>query len=771
MAGLVISILIVALVNFAGSAEKSRVNSDPPAERGRVILVVVDCITWDDFLKSNNPVMKKLASTGVAGLMTTNPAGGSPRVPENTYATIGAGAKVAGGPSGGLAFNAFEKYELDTAGDAYFRSTGQKASSEQVVHLGIAEMEKANLRLKYRYSLGAIGTILHQNGLKTAVIGNADMPGAHLAEESCCRQAVNIAMDNRGLVDYGNILPGTYQFNPVNLAGVKTDYRVLLNEFDVLRDKADFIVFETGDTSRIEKKAPSATDEVLRNQKLRALAKIDGFLGELLKRIDLAEDLLMVVVPTPANDAMVQGNFLTPFIMAGRDVGKGVAWSGSIKRNGLIANIDIASEILRYFGVPSVIRGDKTQKDIILGGQVIEGRISASPFDEITKLGQDTVFLNNARYPLVKTYINTSLVIVILGLAAAAWRVKQGRYLVPILTALTTVPGILLWGNFLPRPSTTVVAIEIFGLTVLFTLVVMIWGRKSPLSPFAITTGITVLMIVGDILLGAPLGKTSPFSYDVMSGARFYGIGNEYMGVLLGCAIVFTGLAMDWCKISLQTKKVLSALLFVTITYVLAAPNLGTNVGGAIAAVAGFGASGLILFNRKINKKAVLAIPAVIALVIAGFVIYDLTRAVEVQSHIGRTVTLIRENGLAEVANIVSRKWAMNYKLIKGTSWSWFYFLSLFTILFLSRRLPGEMKRFREIYPWFNKLLPGVIIASIFALIFNDSGVVAAATMIVYAVAPFLTGLMMIEGERPLSKEDPIWELIGRYKDKEGRKD
>jgi len=711
-------------------------------EHGRAVIVVIDKISWGDFEKANIPALKKLASEGAVGLMTTNPAGGSPRISQNTYTTIGAGAKVQGSQSGGMAFHSTEKYENDTAGVEYYRRTGLHAGDRQVVHLGIGETKKVNLSLKYSYSIGAIGTVLHQNELKTAVIGNADMPGYPQREQRYHREAVNIAMDNSGIVDYGSISSNSYLPDPRSLAGVKTDYRALLNEFNYLSQKANLIVIETGDTSRIEEMTHLTSDGVGSDEKLKALAEVDTFIGQLVNIIDLKKDLLMVVAPGPSNEAMEQGDFLTPFIMAGKDISKGLVWSGTIKRNGLIANIDVASKILGYFTLPQVVKGDGTEKDISLGGQVIESRNSADPMGKISKLGRNAVFLYNARYPFVKSYINSELIVLIIFLGAVIWRKKIGRYLTPLFLGFTTVPGIMLWVNLFPRPSLGILGIEVIGAAAVITLGALFIGRKRPLTPFLITSGLTALLIVIDIFIGAPLAKTSPFSYDVMSGARFYGIGNEYAGVLIGCTVVFAGLLMDMFKHSLKIIKVINLIMFLTVIYTIAAPNLGTEVGGTIAAAAGFGITGLIMYGGSINRRAVITITVSVVAVLTCFIAYDLTRAVEAQSHIGRTITLISSGGPDEIGNIITRKWIVNWRLITGTTWSWYYFISVLAVPLLGRRFPSECTRFKENYPWFNKFLTGVFVSSIFTLLLNDSGIVSAAMMITYAIWPFLTGII-----------------------------
>ena len=710
-------------------------------------MVIVDQITWNDYLKGPMPIMQKLARQGLVGVMTTNPAAGRLRTPNNTYATIGAGAKIGGGPAGGESLNANAPYQNDFAGDEYYRRTGRQALGGEVVHLGIVEMEKANIGLKYSFSLGALGTILHQNELKTAVLGNADpAPQEVFQHNNYQRQAAVIAMDVFGRVDYGDVSARTTRPDPGSLAGVVTDYDYLLQQFDELKNKADLVVIETGDTTRLNTLQYMASNKSIQHQKQKVLASADDFVGNLLQRLNLNRDLLMVVVPGPPGLAMTEGRFLTPFLMAGKGVKPGIAWSGTIKRDGLIDNTDIAASVLGHFGIPAEIKGKQDGKDIRLGGQIIKSKFHDRPVDDITGIEADAVFLHNARYPLVKGYIISELIIVGLAVSGLFLRRTIVKYTIPVLIGFTAVPGVMLWANYFPRSSIELLILEIIAVTAGITWLALRIGRGYPLRPYLVTTGITALVVLIDILVGAPLAKTSPMSYDVMSGARYYGLGNEYMGVVIGCVIAFSGLFLDMLKSVTRIIRVTVVVVFLAVVYIIAAPNLGTNVGGTIAALAGLGASGLIIFGGMVNKRFLLLICGGIVVVLGCFTIYDLNRAVEAQSHIGRTVLLIRENGFSEIADIISRKWKVNFRLILATSWSWFYFLSIFVILVLNRILPHPMVEFRQQHPWFNRLLAGVILGSVFALIFNDSGVVAAATMIIFAVAPYLTGIIVNSG-------------------------
>ena len=72
-------------------------------------------------------------------------------------------------------------------------------------------------------------------------------------------------------------------------------------------------------------------------------------------------------------------------------------------------------------------------------------------------------------------------------------------------------------------------------------------------------------------------------------------------------------------------------------------------------------------------------------------------------------------------------------------------------LAFLVCRPQGVIRKLREIYPAIAAGFLGIIAGSIAALCFNDSGVVAAATTLLYAGVPMiiLVAQIMREAEAP----------------------
>ncbi|MDO7203017.1 hypothetical protein Q5M85_00835 [Paraclostridium bifermentans] len=60
---------------------------------------------------------------------------------------------------------------------------------------------------------------------------------------------------------------------------------------------------------------------------------------------------------------------------------------------------------------------------------------------------------------------------------------------------------------------------------------------KDDIKYMAFFSIITIIVIVVDSIFGTHLMQNNIMSYDAIIGARYYGVGNEYEGITIGCAI------------------------------------------------------------------------------------------------------------------------------------------------------------------------------------------------------------------------------------------
>jgi uncharacterized membrane protein len=81
----------------------------------------------------------------------------------------------------------------------------------------------------------------------------------------------------------------------------------------------------------------------------------------------------------------------------------------------------------------------------------------------------------------------------------------------------------------------------------------------------------------------------------------------------------------------------------------------------------------------------------------------------------------------------------MNLKLLEYTIWTKALLSFLAVLLVLTYRPSGKLAEIAERYPFFLKGFWSAVIGSVVALLVNDSGIVAAATSLLYPVMTVLT--------------------------------
>lgn len=728
----------------------------------RVVLVLVNALSLKDIDPALTPNMWKLASTGAVGLMNVRTA--KTLQDEHTYVTLGAGTRAQGPQEAGCAFNSDEIVEGAPATVTFARNTGAAAPPPgSVVHPYIALIARTNSDSSYRIVPGALGEALRRAGKKTAVFGNSDTPG-HLG-----RHAAAVAMDLRGVVDLGNVGRDTTIRRDDFPGGIATNTELVaaLVRDAVTAGKADLVVVESGDTARVERylAAGLLTEAAYEQARRLALSSADALVGRLLEFADFTDTVLLVLAPTPAAREAASGHSLAPIIAAGPGLssGPGLLTSPTTRRDGLVASTDVAASILSWLGVDA--------PPWVLGAPV---RVAPhrAPLTRLLSMHDEVASTYLMRAPLLKTFVGLQIVVALASLTLIAFlaarhsslrhlgvsrealrrtsdghpegvamQVQVAQVVWALLLGLGAVPLAML---VLPlaRPAGTVSA----GIYVATAVLVTCFAARATCgrspsaapTPFAAVYLVTALAVICDALLGSKLMQGSILGYDPIGGARFYGIGNEYMGVLVGSLITGSGLVLDRMGLRRARSAVRAAALagigaiFAVALLVLASPSLGANMGGTLTAVVGFGIAYVLYLDRRVTRRE-LAILAVLAVsLVAGIAVADALRAGGPVSHWGRTVLAVRVDGPAALVDVVRRKAAMNLKLIRYTVWTRALFAFLAAVALLWVRPVGLAKRLMKAHPGFASSLAASLVAAAAAVLANDSGVVAAALLMLY---------------------------------------
>lgn len=706
--------LLTVLPIFAATPAPGKESARP-----RVIMVIVNRITYEDLNRPELANIQKLMAAGGVGVMNINTAGDP--ADTNAYATIGAGNKALGSTIGGFTFNVDEIIDGTPAGRIYRRNTGYAPGDSKLVNYSVAALLKNNEDANYVIVPGALGEAIRSQGGRTAVIGNSD--GLKDVPE---RWAALIGMDAQGRIDEGDVGTGMLKSNPLAPFGWETDYVKLEILLKKLLTKAHFIVVETGDTARVDAYADQALVRVNEGQRARALKRVDDFIGRINPLVD-SNTMVMLVTPLPPAKAIKRdGIKLAPVIMAGGDIKPGsILTTPTTRQPGLLVNYDLAPTVLEHLGL-------KQPKTFI--GLPVAAQQASDQQGSLQQVYTGLLSASAVRPAMLRYFAKYQ--VVVLGLVLLSMFAKTLRnskavrifmlslYMLPL--ALILQP---LFGSMKLLPIVLLSSI----LTALLTLpVLMIKNTGRRLFVIAV---VIALPIVIDVVFGAGLMKRSVLSYDLVVGGRFYGIGNEYMGVLIGTSILGAACWLEEHRQYRTLQLVVIGLILAGLVFFFAAPNIGTNAGGALAAVVGYAFTMYLLIWKRPNWRAVV-IPAGAAAAGVGVLIFVNSILVGTQSHIGRALRVLTSGDFQAIWLTIVRKAMANWYLLLHSPWSSGLIMLAVTLIVLKVRFGGCIRTLFVKYPDLHKGYWGMLAGGAAALVFNDSGIISAALMGLYLVLP-----------------------------------
>ena len=426
------------------------------------------------------------------------------------------------------------------------------------------------------------------------------------------------------------------------------------------------------------------------------LSNLNTYLGQVL---DNYHGILYLIVATPPQMPDGSWNSLTPFFSKGPTQQPGTLTSDTTQTNGLIAARDIAPTILNALQVPvpvqmtgAPIRPCKTADLVQMDRLVRLNQEAQNAIFWTVGLGAGVIVFGGLAFYLTGRTVGDGGVIARYGL----------RILASWTLALLLVP--------LADPHTVrVYLLEIAGLTALLAFI------PTPPLLFALTAVVLVI----DGFTGTRLVSNSALSEYALSGIRFYGIGNEYMGVLIG------GAALFW---------------FALVIFVLSFPAFGAKAGGAVTATATFTIAYLRLTGREVNWKHLLGSVA------AGFALVFVWAILGHFLHLRRTHLETAAGALGEgrfgyIVGVALRKIGLAARVAvhPGTILG---LIGFGLIGALGRKLfRREVTAYLNAKPRFAAVWWAGLWGCAVAVLFNDSGIVAAILILQCLVLTLLHGL------------------------------
>ncbi len=431
-------------------------------------------------------------------------------------------------------------------------------------------------------------------------------------------------------------------------------------------------------------------------------------------------DADIIVCPLPSPDWFVGRRRLPAIVCAGPSWERGLLTSATTRTPGLVSNLDLAPTLLARAGVEAAPGTP---------GHAWMSEETAAPLSEAARLDR-IVATNEAA--LVPVFLGLGVICAIVvfgGLLAGArgWRTAGFRWAALVLL---TMPLAMMLAVPLRAQSLAVLSAAIGGLMLaLGAAAGLATRRRAPDGP-TLVLGATAAVIFVDAVLRLGLVQFSMFSGYQLQGIRFYGIGNEYMGVLIGCAL-FAACSVPWH--AWERIGMLACAWAV-----LGHPALGAKAGGIIVGAAALGAAVSVSRGRRYQwRNALLWTAGGFA---AAFLVALLERGATGagSSHMGGALASTEALGWWHLADIVARKLAMNLRIAANPIMLTSALLTVAALWIVNERLKEKGRD-----PWAEWQdrrhgFRAAGIVAVVAFLFNDSGVIAAT----FILGPFIMSFL-----------------------------
>ena len=694
---------------------------------GKVVVVVANRLLLSDLANEDLPTLARMFHDGASALISPNCDG--PKTEYSILLTAGSGISCRGGSYVRRFADANELLPDGTlASDVYTSRTGFTAPAGSAVFLGLGQAQRANSNSKSGVQLGACGDAIRGAGLVTCSVGNADIGPNHLD-----RSAAVLAMDSRGVVDVGNLGVSVLADD----FGLSSDIDRLAAVLEDMR-RADYVVVNFGDTTRLDTSKSHISNEAYAKHKSRALEGLDRFLGSLIAASEAEGTTFVLVSFSPPSPGRWRN--LTPIVVYPAEE-SGLLMSATTRTAGLIAASDFAPTILSRLGLP--------RSDDMLGrpARSVASADSASVLSDM-----DARVSARASLMVPVLWVAAGLLMIFATAAGVLGIIRRSPlgWLVPAvkvgLLACASVPVAMLLAVLAPPgPAAHCLAVAaILALVITASLAV---GRlmrargKLPAAPMLFVFCITVLAVLIDGFAGGKLCRFAlPCSYQ-LSGLRYYGVGNEYAGLLISMTamtVLFIGTRAESSRRTMLLVG--SAALAVVLS--LGQSSFWANYGATAAAVVTTGLVGLSLHSGRFGVRHVALFLVAGAAIVVGFAVVDSWVSAASSSHAGRVASLFGSGKLGFVADVFVRKALMNLSI--GASPQAHKALLLFSPFFVlwaagvQRGVVEAVASDRRVAAG----LKGILIGAFFAFLLNDSGIVIAGLMVAIVVLMLLYSLM-----------------------------
>ncbi len=356
------------------------------------------------------------------------------------------------------------------------------------------------------------------------------------------------------------------------------------------------------------------------------------------------------VVPLPA-----QWKRLTLLVLNGTSFHPGILYSPTTRTRGLASDTDVEPTVLHLLGlnVPS----DMTGRPL----EAVSNRVSADTVSYLRYMDRLALLNGAGSVAIMVPLALISLAVVSLCLflqstGKAKWQLTSWS-----LLSAQALPLALLIAPVL-RPHTLAgYGLEIAAIMCVTGMVATVIAAMTQYAGTTVTTALFLLVLISDLVTGGTLVKNALLGGYALSGIRYYGVGNEYLGVVLGMVMFpLASLALS----QKQHKNLKLGVAFASLLAALGWPGWGANAGSLI--VCSVAATALLLpSNRRAFNFTSFVASLIIGLALAFvFAAADAWLGGPDVSHAGAAlVSAAGPRGPSYLWQIIVRKIEMNLAL------------------------------------------------------------------------------------------------------------
>ncbi|OWZ84794.1 hypothetical protein [Natranaerobius trueperi] len=714
LVGFIIVLMSSSLQVFAETEETQLALEN---DKDLVIILIPGLSLQEAVNEGNLEKLQKFISRGAIGLMNQGVSGRYH--PAASYISLGSGVRATTEQDANIVLQKEETNEGVTGQTLYHRHFGKNQipeTSALVPNLPI--LESSNNKLRHTVNLGSLGHNLQESDTELFYWGNSDTNEIE-------RFGVLTFMNTKGYLDNTIISSEkTLTYSKEHPYGKKTNYDNLKEQLNSnLNSNLDIQIYELGDLWRIKQYSSNLKEDrklTLKDEAYNEINNILEFIGDYT-------DTHQVVVLNPVNTVSDyhSGQRLNFFLVSPAEK-QGLLTSNTTQRTGIISNLDFAPSLLKHQNnnIPETYLGD-----------VINFNYEEHVAKELTDTKNVFLQIHQNRPLIIQGFILFQIIVILSGLINSLLFNKIIPLVDTLLLSMMVSPLLFLFlGGFPDLEIVKTSIILILGSIAIAIFIQHYFDTKDAVILLALLVSGSLIL---DTLMGNQLLYKSVLGHDPISGARYYGIGNEFMGILLGSYTLFM------LSFAEKNPRLLWSYVPVTIfiVYLFAHPQLGANFGGFISTIGVFVFVILLLrndFNIKIDIKLILFGGIGIAL-LAFVLLIILNTRTEVISHLGRTIELVNNQGIQELYNIIIRKVSMNISLIRYSIWSKVLLAFLGVLLTILVFKPTDkINQLKRTSPFIYRAIQANAIGSLLVFLLNDSGVVAAATIMIFVVPPLL---------------------------------